>query len=243
MLKIFPEQRPTIIDDIALHGVPSSAVSIYKGRNEVFALSTDRGKEINIKAFHVPRFPNSYIYTTLRKSKACRSYLNALKLIELGFHTPQPIAYVEELKAGALHHSYYISEQVPFRNIRNWKTIPDCATLIEDLGMEMHRLMTAGILNRDFSPGNILYEQLPDGHFRFYYVDLNRMEFNVRSHSRLMRMFRAITLDKDELRELAEAYARAASLPVKLTVDEAMRQHNNYLEEKRQLNKLKSIFK
>lgn len=242
MLKIFPESSPEVVRRIALSGVPSAAISIYKGRNEVFAFTTGTG-EVNIKAFHSPRFPNSYIYTNLRQSKARRSFLNAGKLIELGFHTPAPIAYIEEKKGGALCRSYYISEQVPFRTIRDWTAIPSYKQLLADLGEEIHRLMTKGVFHRDFSPGNVLYEPLPDGHFRFYYVDLNRMEFGVHSRAKLMRMFRAITLNPEELSELAAAYARAAGLPVEATVKEALLQLENYLAEKRRLKRLKNLFR
>ncbi|MDE6266463.1 MAG: lipopolysaccharide kinase InaA family protein [Muribaculaceae bacterium] len=243
MLKIFPENQPESIRRIALNGVPDNALLIYKGRNRVFSLLVDGGREINIKEFHKPRFPNSYIYNSLRRSKACRSFLNAKKLIELGFHTPQPIAFIEETSAGALRRSYYISQQVPFKPIRDWTTIPGYETLIDDLGAEINRLMTAGVFHRDFSPGNILYQPLPDGHFRFYYVDLNRMEFNVTSTAKLMRMFRAITLDEDELSMLAAAYARAAGLPEQTVINRAIAQLRSYIAEKKRLKKIKSIFK
>lgn len=242
-MNIFPENHPAYIDSIARDGVPANAVSIYKGRNEVFSLDAPDGTVVNIKAFHTPRFPNSYIYTNLRQSKARRSYQNASRLIALGFSTPRPLAYVEEKRGGALRRSYYISEQVPFRTIRDWTTIPDCRQLVDDLGAEMHRMMCKGVYHRDFSPGNLLYEQLPDGHFRFYFVDLNRMEFGVTSQSKLMRMFRAITFDPEELRDLAAAYARAAGKPVESAVQEAFRQHRRYLDEKARLKKLKKIFK
>ncbi|MDE7152935.1 MAG: lipopolysaccharide kinase InaA family protein [Muribaculaceae bacterium] len=243
MLTIFPDNPPEYVTLTATHGVPPAAVSIYKGRNEVFALQTESGQEVNIKSFHKPRFPNSFIYTNFRQSKARRSYINARRLLSLGFHTPQPIAYVEEKQSGLLRRSYYFCRQVPFRNVRNWTTIPDYKQLIEELGAEMHRLMTKGVFHRDFSPGNILFERLDNGHFRFYYVDLNRMEFNVTSRKKLMRMFRAITLDHEELKPLAAAYARAAGLPVEATVSEALRQLDNYLAQKRRLRKLKSLFK
>lgn len=243
MLTIFPDNAPSFVSRTATGGVPPEAVSIYKGRNEVFSLPDGSGQQVNIKAFHKPRFPNSFIYTNFRQSKARRSYLNALTLLRLGFHTPAPIAYIEEKNSGLLRRSYYFSEQLPLNNIRNWTTIPDSPRLIDDLGAEMHRLMTKGVLHRDFSPGNVLYERLPDGHFKFYYVDLNRMEFNVKSRRRLMRMFRAITLNHDELKELAAAYARAAGLPVESTVSEALKQLDSYLAEKRRLKNIKSLFR
>ena len=46
-------------------------------------------------SFNLPGCINSYVYTTLRKSKAERSYLNSKKLQQLGFRTPAIIAYAE----------------------------------------------------------------------------------------------------------------------------------------------------
>ena len=242
MIKIHPQTAPETIHAIAREGVPHEATSIYKARNEVFTLPTPEGV-LNIKAFHTPKFPNSYIYTNLRQSKARRSFDNAVRLIDLGFHTPAPIAYIEEKSCGALRRSYYISAQLPLNNVRDWTEIPDYERLVDDLGAEMHRLVTKGVFHRDFSPGNILYERMADGRFRFYYVDLNRMEFNVTSKAKLMRMFRAITFDTDQLALLARAYARAACLDAGKVVAEALEQHRRYLAEKRRLKALKSLFK
>ena len=71
------------------------------------------------------------------------------------------------------------------------------------------RLFRAGVLFRDFSPGNVLLRTgTPAGEYRFVYVDVNRTDFGVRSRRRLMSMFRRINIVEAETSRLARALAR-----------------------------------
>lgn len=99
------------IEKIIRQGIPADATVIYKARNTVYRLNVG-GTDLVIKAFRVPNIINSLVYTHLRKSKAMRSYMNAKRLQELGFHTPTPIAYGEVREDGRLRQSYYISENL-----------------------------------------------------------------------------------------------------------------------------------
>ena len=64
-------------------------------RNKIKLFNIGKRK-INIKSFKSPKFINSLIYDTFRKSKAQRSYEYANKLINLGVLTPLPIAYIQK---------------------------------------------------------------------------------------------------------------------------------------------------
>ena len=70
----------------------------------------------------------------------------------------------------------------------------------------MARLTAAGVLFRDFSPGNVLLKRDSGG---FTFVDVNRTDFNVKSRRRMMTMFRRINIVPEETARLARAYARA----------------------------------
>ena len=96
----------------------------------------------------------------------------------------------------------------------------------------MVALHKAGIFFRDFSPGNILVEQLPQGGYRFYYIDLNRMEFGVLSHTRLMRMFRSLIFHNPTLSLLARKYADGMGLDADLVEAQAMKVHQAFEDEK-----------
>ena len=86
--------RP-LVEAVTSYGQPSGAEVVYKGRrNTLFYIlpGEDAGGgaansldfPVNVKAFRIPPFPNGYVYRAFRPSKAKRSYLTALKLIEMG---------------------------------------------------------------------------------------------------------------------------------------------------------------
>lgn len=223
--------------------IPQEATIIYKGRNIVYSI-IDKDCHINIKAFRTPKFPNCYIYTTLRESKARRSFENARTLLSLGINTPLPIAYIEIKECGKLTNSYYLCEQMDnLQTIRDWQKYPFSDQLLDNLAKFMKELIDKHIYHRDFSPGNILFEKSDDNKFTFYLVDLNRMEFGITDINKMNRMFRAITTNSEENQDLARRFATVAGLDINETQQMAAQQLQNYLDEKARNNKLKRIFK
>lgn len=216
------------------NGVDGNARQIYRGaRNTLYEVVTRQASRLCVKHFRKAKFPNSYIYTTLRRSKARRSFEHAEQLKATGFLTPEPIAWSERRTGLKLHDSYYICEYLDLPNIRGWGNMPDADALIEALGAYMVSLHRAGVFHRDFSPGNILVDRLGKGGYKFYLVDINRMEFGVTDRSKLMSMFRSISLDPDDTRRLAAAYAKAAGEDASAITAEALRSLNKYLATKR----------
>lgn len=243
IIKINPkyESLRPVVEAIASGGVPADRRMVYDGpRNKVYALSRG-GVELNIKAFHRPRWPNSIIYGKLRRSKAERSYRHALSLLELGIGTPEPVAYIETFEGMSMRETYYISLQVEASTVRDWERLPHADELVEALARDMARLHAAGVLHRDFSPGNVLYTRSPRGEYRFYYVDLNRMELGVHDRALLMRNFRCIHLSLDQTLRLARAYARVTGQDEVKIVYEATRQVMRYRSEKARIAALKSL--
>ncbi len=228
--------------EIAVAGMPDDAEIIYKGRNRVFKL-TRNGEELCVKAFRRPNFFNSYIYTNVRESKARRSFDNANTLLDNGIGTPEPKAWVECKSNGRLKESYYISKYIPTENMRQWEEKPDSDTLLREFAREMVKFHNAGIYHKDFSPGNALYTASGDGHYKFYFVDLNRMEFGVRKRKKLMRNFRAINLLEDETARLARIYAAEAGIDPEAAAREAIVNLNVYKASKARHRALKRIFK
>ncbi len=223
----------SLIKEIVANGFPAQAVQIYKGRNRLFCLDDADGTAVNIKAFHCPRFPNNYVYTTLRDGKAKRSFENANRLLSLGFGTPRPYGYGEVRSGLRMTRSYYFCEQLDAENVRDWERFDDCEEMLAALGEEMVRLHRAGVWHKDFSPGNILFKRLPGGRYRFYYIDLNRMEFGIKSRKSLMSMFRAINLDEHQTARLARHYAAASGEDVATVVAEAVGQLRDYQADKK----------
>lgn len=153
--------------------------TVYSGRN-IIKLFDIQGLTINVKSFKKPILINQIAYTTFRNSKARRSYEYALRLEEKGFHTPDPIAYIEQKTLGLLKHSFYISVNENFDGImQELKTgkIEDLKELLYHFARYTARLHEEQILHLDYSSGNILYKTVK-GNYIFYLVDLNRMIFD-----------------------------------------------------------------
>lgn len=231
---------------IALEGIPAGAELVYKGRNRVYAVDGSKGERLCVKCFRVPSLLNSYIYTNLRQGKARRSYENALLLKKLGIGTPEPFAYAEVKLRGRLRESYYICEMLPSENLRLWEEKPDCEPLLREFAHEMVKIHAAGVFFKDFSPGNALYTNYPGEGYRFYFVDLNRMEFGVKSRTKLMRNFRAINLSERETERLARLYAEAAGIDAAAAARDALGRLAAYKRSKkvhRFFKRIKKIFK
>lgn len=202
-----------------------------------------------VKEFKKPNLVNAYVYTTVRTSKAERSYRNAMKMSELGFLTPEPVAYGEVRNGIKLVSSCYICRELTGASeMRNWEDFPNAGTLIPAFAREIYRLHQAGVWHKDFSPGNILYKETAaekketsEGKYNFYYVDLNRMKFGVHDRKRQMSMFRSINLNPAETRKLAGYYAEVAGLEKAATEKEALEQLAGYFAERGRKARFKKL--
>lgn len=235
-------QFGTLAHSLAHNGLPRRATVIYRGRNTVVK-AYDSGREICIKEFKVPHIVNRVIYGRFRDGKAQRSFEHAILLRNLGFNTPEPMAYAEQ---GGMFFgkSYYVCQYLPeFSDIRDLSGLgtEDRRIMADDLGLLMARLHEAGIWMKDFSQGNILYRRTPKGHFDFYLVDINRMEFNVTDHRKLMSNFKAVTEDDQLLDSLARAYARHRRLSKEITVKEARAVRRRFLVSAARKQRLKRL--
>lgn len=241
------EHLRELAESIACGGVPADARVVYRGRNLVAAISdvTDPAAEINVKAFHKPRFVNSLVYTTLRHGKAERSFRYGCRLAELGFLTPEPIGYIEVRRGSRLLESYYLSRQVEATEMRHTYRLDFEETLLQALGREMARLHKSGVLMLDFSPGNVLFvpDETNPADFKFYYVDLNRTRFGISDHAKLMAMFKAIMENDRQVEVIARAYAREMGLDEAATVETALSHHRRFRRRWERKKKIKSLLR
>ncbi len=226
------------ITSIAKNGISEDAEQIYCGRNALYRIKLGKVSAI-VKAFKLPGFINSRIYTTFRKSKAYRSYYNSKKMVSLGFNVPEPIAYIEVKKGVRLMESYYICEEIKGHELRYWEEYPESSSMLPELAEEIVRLHKAGVYHKDFSPGNVLYTRDGAG-YKFFFVDLNRMEFGVKSRKKLMSMFKSINLNTPEMVKLARLYAKAAGENEEVVAAEALAAHKKYLAQRELKRKFKN---
>lgn len=237
------ERYRPLLEQLAESDVPARAREIYRARNRVFSLTTDDGGELNIKAFRCPSFPNSYIYTRWRESKASRSYDNSQRLIAMGIGAAVPVGYVEVMESHRLTRSYYVSLQHPGATVRDWQNIPHSDALIDALGALLVTMHNKGVWHKDFTPGNILYTRSAEGKYDFALLDVNRMKFDIHDTATLMTNFKAIHLDDNQMLRLAHAYARHARLDDNTVCQQALKAARAYRQSKARLQCLKKILK
>lgn len=251
-MRVRKEIRPAfahveaLVEEIAAHGVPSDATLIYEARNRVYTLDY-QGISLNIKAFRPPSFPNNFVYNTVRRSKARRSMENALRLKDMGFETPEPVAYIEITAGDRLTRSYYISVQEKVDgDFRLWLDNPAAQAALPALASELVRLHRAGVWHKDFSPGNVMFRRdaAARGGYRLFLIDLNRMQFGVTSKAKLHKNFGTIYLESEaETGRFGRLYAAAAGVNEDEYQDVALNMHRQYVKRKKRLHAIKKLFK
>ncbi len=153
------------------------------------------------------------------------------------------VIYAKVRKGCLMLDSYYLSRHIEAQEMRYWERKADCIPLLKALALEMVKLHRANVLHKDFSPGNILYTGNAEEGYRFYYVDLNRMKFGVKSRKKLMSMFRSINLDERETARLAGFYAQALGEDREKIVAQALGALYQYLESRSRRAKAKRLIK
>lgn len=170
-LRSFLEKLPETFEN--------EGTTIYKVRNEIKVFETGN-VTLNVKRYGIPPLFNRIAYTWFRKSKAQRSFENAVRIKALGFETPDPVAYLEFYRNGLLHHAFYISLQCPYSHLlkefADGSPIGNRQPVVEALGGYVARLHQSGVYHKDLSIGNILFDTDQKG-IHFSLVDLNRMDF------------------------------------------------------------------
>ena len=179
-LEVARREAQTLCRRILEDGLPEEAELTYSGRNRLYAVPLKCGVTANVKVFKRPGALRGIIYGIFARPKSLKSFVNARRLLSQGISTPEPLAHLEERIWGGLRlaRSMYVCvHDEDTEEIRCWERREDRDELVEALGREMARLTAAGVLFRDFSPGNVLLRR--DGSGTFTFVDVNRTDFNV----------------------------------------------------------------
>lgn len=147
--------------------------TIYAARNQIKVVDFN-GHKINIKKYCIPPIINRIFYSIgLRTPKCVSAFINAEKILNAGFETPKPYAYVIEKRNGLICYSYFISDQFDgFKQVRACKGIQ----LFKEFAVFTAKLHEKGLLPRDYTPGNILCRK-ENGKWHFILIDVNRFNF------------------------------------------------------------------
>lgn len=162
--------------------------------------------DVVVKQFATPNLLRGLWYGLLGRSKARRSYEYACRMQAL---TPEPVAYREERMFGVLRESWYACRESECRHTFNEligaPNYPHRKQILQAIGRFTAELHQRGIFHRDYSGGNILFN---DDGSRVEVIDLNRICF--RNHlGREQRLcnFERLNIDREALRAIADGYA------------------------------------
>lgn len=248
-IQINPNYSPKVMgalaSSIATYGFPDATEIIHEGRN---IIATLKKAGLCIKAYGIPNFVKGYYYSFFRDSKAKRAYKNAMRLLELGVSTPEPVFYIENFtKTRRLRRSYYVCKLLMgYREIRSIEKRPDFPELTHALAEFLLSLHLKGIYMEDCTPGNIMFRKKDEGGYDFMLVDINRMRFDVKELSTLLTNFRALLNTREGTVAVAREYSKllAASPSAEVIPDleefvgQMYDKHQERLQYKRRLKKM-----
>lgn len=166
---------------------------------------------VNVKSFKVPNLINQIAYRFFRKSKAQRSFEYANRLQSLNIGTPQPIAYYEYKTPFLFNKSYYLSlhldYDLTYRELTTDLNYPNHEAILRAFTRFTYKLHEGGVNFLDHSPGNTLITTA-DNDYKFYLVDLNRMEFGQLSLDVRIKNFAKLTIHKSMIEVMSDEYAK-----------------------------------
>lgn len=218
--------------------------SIHKARNELKVIDIQGIKTV-VKSFKVPHLLNRIVYSYFRRSKAYKSYHNALRLQKLGISTPQPIALIEFFESGLLADSYFISEFFEYDfTIRTplLEPLSDRESIFTAFAAYTYALHQSGVWHLDYSPGNILIKKTENG-YQFSIVDINRMEFRDITPIQGCENFNKLWASNEELEIMGREYARLSGLDERLAIAEIQRHNDANKRTKNFKKRLKRVMK
>ncbi|HEY9185231.1 MAG TPA: Kdo domain containing protein [Salegentibacter sp.] len=214
------------------------------GKRNIIKLFDLNGEQINIKSFKVPNAINKIAYRFFRKSKAERSYNYAQILRRKGIGTPTPIAYVEKTTSLQFLNSYYVSQQLKadltFREINlNQEGHEAILRAFTRFTFYLHEQEVEFL---DHSPGNTLIN-LNEGDYKFFLVDLNRMNFGKLNFTQRMMNFSRLTPNRDMIRIMANEYSSLIDKPENEVFEQMWFFTNQFQEKFRRKKALKKRLK
>lgn len=201
---------------------------------------------LNVKAFKLPHLLNQVVYGYIRKSKACRSFQYANKLLEYNIGTPKPLVYIEHKNVLGLRESYYISENITYdltyRELVTEPNFPNHESILRAFTRFTFDLHEKGVNFLDHSPGNTLIISRVN-EYDFYLVDLNRMKFQKMSFQDRMQNFSRLTPKKEMVEVMSDEYAKISGLDFEIVFSTMWQLTEEFQEKFHRKQRLKKQFK
>ena len=194
---------------------------VFCKKRNVVEKVTVAGEEFVVKRYKRPLLINRIVYTFFRKSKACRAYEFAMKLLEAGIDTPFPGAYAESGDGGLFCTGVFISKYVPYKLLEDvYDDSISCEERSKILNDFIDFLMSVhakGIIPKDMNGSNIFYyKNEASGQYNFALTDINRMVFNAKPTPKDMAFsFEQCFSELEKLIDLSSIYsAKIGTIPM-----------------------------
>jgi hypothetical protein len=204
------KQNEAFLNDIITHYDTKGQDFGNQDRNSLKLFELD-DKTFNVKSFRIPNLVNQIAYRFFRKSKAQRSFEYAKWLQSLDIGTPQPVAYYEFKTPFLFKKSYYISEQLDcdltYRELTTDFEYPNHEVILRAFTRFTYQLHQKKVHFLDHSPGNTLIKKVGED-YKFYLVDLNRMEFKPLDFETRIKNFSKLTTHKFMVEIMSDEYAK-----------------------------------
>lgn len=160
------------------HDFDLQGEELYRnGRNVLKLHSLASGQTLVVKQFRLRSAWRRLLALLSRRMKGRKAFEGAMALQQEGFHTPQPVAWVEVRRHGIPHCSFYVSQFTADEPVLPLleRDSPDTAMVeaFADLLAQMHQ---RGIVHHDTNLSNILYHE-EEGHYVLSLIDTNRIGY------------------------------------------------------------------
>lgn len=218
-----------------------TGTTIFIGRNIVKSIIAPDGTELVVKRFGHLNLLRRIAYTTISHSKARRAYDIGLRFIELGFHTPTPVAYIEIYDDGLIVDCYFISLRC--EGVQLFDSMVETpaydAAMADRVAELMAKLHQSGAVHGDPNLKNILYDNKAD---RLTLIDTNRSFFSTRlSIKRCLRNLMRVTHRRDLIDHISRRYAEIRGLDPDRTSAHIFHLLKNFERSRRIRHKIKSF--
>ena len=229
-----------------VEGIPAQMDSrgevLEAGRNLIKQDRVD-GVHLVIKQYRRIYLPNKVRYSYFYPSKAQRAYDYGMKLLENGFNTPVPIAYIEVRQNTLIQASYFVCEYTDLTTLTSvvqGKVIPPSNLMVE-LARFTYSLHQKHLYHIDYSVGNILYREQA-GRIDFALIDNNRMKFGAVSFNEGIKNLVRLGMPVSQLTLLAEEYTRLRGVNVFVGLERFFHYKRADVMRRENKHKLKKFF-
>lgn len=220
--------------------------TIHKARNELKIIKYNN-IELVVKAFKIPNIVNQFAYSYIRNSKAKKSFINAMTLMQKEVNSPSPIAYIEFYEKNLLKESFFISlnykHDFLIREPLYEASFENREEIIKQFTSFTYSLHKKDIFHKDYSAGNTLVKKTDDNTYEFSIVDINRMEFKTINLNLAMQNFNKLWANETTLELIAKEYSKVSKQNEKECVQIILEEDKKLKDFVLRRRKIKAFFK